>query len=286
MALTTQVILSLTMFLAIFTVMLAVVWLVRRWQQPAQQWLSDSTEQSLADFLIYLPVKVFWTRLLTALIPLLIGLAVWTNFGIAISAAFGTVVVVILAKKHLLARRHKLITKQLPDGLDMLVTATSAGLSFHAALDRSINQLPVPLRHEWQQLVRRTRTGEGIYVALLYFYQRVPTEAVLQVLLTVHLGLQHGSQQAQILQRLAESLRQQHYAIERVKSLSAQARMQGKVMLLLPIGLFAVLHYLHPENTRILTQTTAGHYLLAACLLLMVVGQTLIKKVLGSAYAR
>lgn len=259
--------------------------LIYRWRQPAQQWLKDSTEQSLADFLIYLPAKLFWERLTYFVLPFLVVISF--AFSVVASLLVGCfmTVVVLTIKNYLLARRHRLITQQLPDAIDLLVTAMQAGLSFNAALERSAAQVAVPLRYEWLLVIRRMRTGESPIAALQGFYKRVNTEAVLQMLLTMQLGIQHGSQQADILQRLALTLRQQQYAIERVKSLSAQARLQGKVMLFLPVGLFVALHFLHPENTKVLTQTQLGNALLLVSGGLMLVGHFLIRKILGDAYA-
>lgn len=286
MVITNLIVLFIVIFMVNMIVVYGLIWCVHRWQEPAQNWLKVSTEQSLADFLVYMPARVFWARFAFVLTPILGAAGVFISVQIAMLVAVCLLICVVVGKNFMLTRRHQIITRQLPDALDMLVTATSAGLSFHAALERTASQLPIPLRFEWQLISRLTRTGEGTTSALQNFYHRVPTEGVLQMLLTVQLGLQHGAQQAQVLQRLALSLRQQHYAIERVRSLSAQARMQGKVMMLLPAGLFIILHFLHPENTRVLLATSAGNYLLFSCLVLMVLGNYLIRKVLGTAYAQ
>lgn len=285
MEVTTTVIVMLALISVHITVFVILIHLVSRWKNPAQKWLIDNTEQSLADFLIYLPAKIFWERLALFVLPLLLILTVTTSILTSLIVGCLMALGAVSAKKVLLARRHRLINVQLPDAIDLLVTAMQAGLSFNAAFERSALQVAAPLRHEWSLVIRRMRTGETPITALSSFYQRVNTEAVLQMLLTMQLGIQHGSQQADILQRLAVTLRQQQYAIERVKSLSAQARLQGKVMLLLPIGLFTALHFLHPENTVILTQTEFGHYLLSFSLGLMIVGHFLIRKILGDAYA-
>ncbi|OZB05656.1 MAG: hypothetical protein B7X54_04780 [Idiomarina sp. 34-48-12] len=280
---------SVVVFSAIISVYLTLITLLMnslyRWRQPAQKWLKDNTEQSLADFLIYLPAKLFWERLTYVFLPILLVVSLVSSVLISVLVGCVMMVIVLALKNYLLARRHRLITQQLPDALDLIVTAMQAGLSFNAALERSASQVAVPLRHEWLLVIRRMRTGESPIAALTNFYQRVNTEAVLQMLLTMQLGIQHGSQQADILQRLALTLRQQQYAIERVKSLSAQARLQGKVMLFLPVGLFIALHFLHPENTKILTQTTLGNSLLVMSGGLMLVGHFLIRKILGDAYA-
>lgn len=285
MGVKTEIIVMLTLVSVYITGFILLIHFFDRWKNPAQKWLMDSTEQSLADFLIYLPAKIFWERLALFVLPLLLILAVLTSLFISFVVGCAMALGAVAAKNMLLAWRHQLINLQLPDAIDLLVTAMQAGLSFNAAFERSAMQVAAPLRYEWLLVIRRMRTGETPIVALTSFYQRVNTEAVLQMLLTMQLGIQHGSQQADILQRLAITLRQQQYAVERVKSLSAQARLQGKVMLLLPLGLFAALHFLHPENTTILTQTEFGHYLLGVSFGLMLIGHLLIRRILGEAYA-
>ena len=285
MALSQQVILGLLLLACSLCITYLFVVAIRFWQPRLREWLKESTEQSLADFLIYMPASQFWTRFAIALAPLVVVLGVVVSLTSALLVAGAGLISTYFIKNALLARRLNQVNRQLPDGLDLLVTAVSAGLSFQAALEETAPQLPWPLRQEWSLMVRLTKTGEGIYPALANFYQRINSEPVLQFLLTVHLGLQHGAQQVHVLQRLTQSLRQQHYAVERVKSLSAQARMQGKVMLMLPVGLFAVLHKLHPENTQTLLETSVGNLLIGACVGLMVCGHILIRKVLGMAYA-
>lgn len=285
MALSQQVILGLLLLACALCITYLFVVAIRFWQPRLREWLKKSTEQSLADFLIYMPASQFWTRFAIALAPLVVVLGVAVSLTSALLVAGAGLISTYFIKNALLARRLNQVNRQLPDGLDLLVTAVSAGLSFQAALEQTAPQLPWPLKQEWSLMVRLTKTGEGIYPALANFYHRINSEPVLQFLLTVHLGLQHGAQQVHVLQRLTQSLRQQHYAVERVKSLSAQARMQGKVMLMLPVGLFAVLHKLHPENTQTLLETSVGNLLIGACVGLMVCGHILIRKVLGMAYA-
>lgn len=278
------IILTVTMF--IISGIYGLHYVSQRWRKPAQFWLAESTESSLAAFLIYVPARVFWERILWLLLPILVILAMLVSLWISVVTALGIVVLLLLLKRRLLQRRYRLINEQLPDAIDLLVTAMQAGLSFAAALERSTLQLSAPLRHEWTLLLRQLRLGDSMEFVLQQFYQRIQTQAVMQLLLTIQLGLQHGAQQVEILQRLATNLRQQHYAVERVKSLSAQARMQGKVMIILPLLLFFGLHHLHPQNTSILLTTQLGNTLLIFCVALLGMGHFIVRQILGRAYAR
>lgn len=60
MALTLELSLA---FLAALSAILAIAFgasLLQRWQAPVTDWLKHSTEQSLADFLVYMPAAILW----------------------------------------------------------------------------------------------------------------------------------------------------------------------------------------------------------------------------------
>src|SRR5690554_5802462 len=146
------------------------VWVYSNWQPKLQSWLTENTEQSLAEFLIYMPASLFWTRLGIILTPIAVLIFSILSIGYAIAFVVLSLLGTLVAKKILLARRFTKINEQLPNAIDLLVTAMSAGMSFHAAMDQTATKLPRPIRLEWLQIVRRERTGDGIHSALKTFY--------------------------------------------------------------------------------------------------------------------
>ncbi|MDT7526651.1 MULTISPECIES: type II secretion system F family protein [Pseudidiomarina] len=271
-------VLGLTLFCLVVTLAMVVPHYVNKWGAQINQ----TTEQSLADFLIFMPVAQLWMRILMASVVLFMVVAL----AVSVQAALISVVVLILGlpalKNYLLTKRRKIIDKQLPDFILLIANGSAAGLSFMAAIEASVLQLPIPLRYEVQLLVRRSRTGDSLADALNDFYRRVPTDSMMQWVTTVQLGLKHGAQQVAVMQRLATSLQQQAYARERLLSLSAQARLQGKVMLFLPIGLFFILRKVEPGNTALLTETGTGQAMLIGCAILMFIGNMIVKKIMGN----
>ncbi len=244
--------------------------------------LRHETEQTLAEFLIYMSAGRLWLISAFMLLPPALFIGLWWDLTAALLGLVAFAIAIPWLRRWLLVKRYQRIGIQLPDCLHMVSNAMASGLSLLPALELTGGQLQRPLRSEFILLVHRLKLGDALSQALDDFYRRVPTEAVQFFSLTLTLGMQHGGQQVAVLQRMATALQQQLYARERLQSLSAQARMQGKVMFMLPIGLFFILQRLHPANTELLTGTQRGQIILGICLVLMLIGHLLIRRIMGS----
>ena len=248
-----------------------------------QQQLQVQTENTLWDFLSLATARQVWLVSLIAMVPMMVVvtfLASW--FWAAAVALLGCALLPLLRRK-LLQRRQQHVTLQLPDALTLLSHAMASGMSLLPALELSLSQCPQPLRSEFSLMLQRLRTGESLSAALEALAQRIPTLGVQFFVLTMQIGARHGGAQVAVLQRMATALQQQNIAYQRLLSLSAQARLQGRVMFMLPIGLFLVLHKMHPENTALLTDTQPGWVILGLCAILLVVGHLLVRKIMRSA---
>lgn len=254
----------------------------RRQVRQLHNELRDETEQSLAEFLIYMSAGRLWLISALILTPPALFIGLWWDLTAALAGLVVFAVAIPWLRRWLLIQRYKRIGVQLPDCLHMVSNAMASGLSLLPALELTASQLQRPLRSEFILLVHRLKLGDALSQALADFYRRVPTEAVQFFSLTLTLGMQHGGQQVAVLQRMATALQQQLYARQRLQSLSAQARMQGKVMFLLPVGLFFILQRLHPGNTELLTGTERGQIILGICLVLMLMGHLLIRRIMGT----
>ncbi len=278
--------LMVTIALTILSVVTLGVMLIPRYLASWGRQIKLTTEQSMADFLIYLPARQLWSRAAMLVAPIALLVAIAISVGAMLIMVTTLLLVLPWLKKLLLKLRHKAISKQLPDFIGQLANACAAGLGLSRAFEVTAAQVPIPLRYEIQLVVRRNRTGDSLHDALQGFHDRVPIPAVMYFVFTVQLGLKHGSQQVETLKRLALSIQQQIYARERLLSLSAQARMQGKVMLALPVLLFFLLKHIQPSNVELLLRTTAGNLMLFGCAILLTVGHLLIRQIMGDPHVR
>lgn len=248
--------------------------------QALQAQVFAQTEASLAEFLIFLPPTQFWCLVAAVVLPT--GFIVLFQFGPFWAVLVVAAIVLLLPWfRHLLhAKRCDRIAQQLPDVVLALANALAAGLALAPALAAVCPRLPQPIEQEFSLLNRRLQWGDSLAAGLADFYQRVPRGGVYQFLLVLTLAKQHGAQQVTVLQRLAKSLQQRIYAERRLRSFSAQARLQGRVMLMLPIGLFVVLQWVQPSDNALLLTTHTGQFMLALAAIMMLIGHLLVRQLI------
>src|SRR5699024_6287771 len=111
--------------------------------------------------------------------------------------------------------------------------------------------------------------------------QRVPTEGVQLVVSALHIAIQTGGSLAQMLERIAATLRARLHLQGRIRALTAQGRMQAWVMAILPVALAAVLSWLDPEGMEKLWTTPQGWLIIAVVVGLELAGLLLIRRIVS-----
>ncbi|RUO45911.1 hypothetical protein CWE21_12955 [Pseudidiomarina aquimaris] len=244
--------------------------------------IEQRAEASLAVFLVFLPMWQFWYGVaLLALLVALFVFAVTHDWRWVVVSLIVTLGALPMLRSVLHKRRTERIERQLPEALRLLANSLQAGMSLASALALTAQQIQPPLATELSVIVQRQRTGESLELAFADLQRRANSSIVQFFGFIILMSVKHGGQQADVLSRMAVAIQQQHYAQQRVLSLSAQARMQGRVMFFLPIGLFLALKVVHQDTTEILLTTGAGQILLLICACLMGAGFFLTRRILG-----
>ena len=243
----------------------------------------DETERSFKSLLIFMPAKHFYIAVAVTAIAIALLVLIFTQ-QLAWAFVSGALFLACLplVRTWLVNRRLALIHQQLPDGMRLLVGGLQAGLSLLPALTISAEQLPRPLASEFYVLIQRQRAGDSLAQALALFYHRAPSQFVEFFVFALITSHRHGGQQGAMLARMADALQQQHYARERMLSLSAQARLQGKIMMLLPVLLFFAINAVQPSSTDLLLYTQAGQLLLLVAFTMLALGFFITRRILGS----
>lgn len=278
-----QLVISLLVAVSVGLVTSLVLILNKQRRLELRKQLQLQTENTLWEFLSSASARQVWGLSLVIILPLfgIIALATslfWAAFGALLCFA-----VLPLLRRHLLRRRQHQVTLQLPDTLTLLSHAMASGMSLLPALELTLVQSPQPLKGELSLMLQRLRLGDSLSIALAALAARIPTMAIQFFVLTMQIGSRHGGQQVAVLQRMAAALQAQNIAQQRLLSLSAQARLQGRVMFMLPIALFFALRWLHPENTALLTDTQPGWTILALSAVLLVLGHLLVRRIMHGA---
>ena len=184
-----------------------------------------------------------------------------------------------LILRHERRRRARRFDAQLPDLVLALAGALRAGAGVQPALRHLVAQSSPPLSQEFGLMLREQRLGLGFQDALLQLRARMPTESCGLVVSALGIAARTGGSLADTLESIAQTLRARQHWLGRVEALTAQGRMQSRIMAGLPAVLALVLSRLEPEAMALLWQTWYGWIVLAAILLLEGLGIFWIRRV-------
>ena len=169
-----------------------------------------------------------------------------------------------LILRHVRRRRARRFDAQLPDLVLALAGALRAGAGVQPALRHLVAQSSPPLSQEFGLMLREQRLGLGFQDALLQLRARMPTESCGLVVSALGIAARTGGSLADTLESIAQTLRARQHWLGRVEALTAQGRMQSRIMAGLP---------------AVLWQTWYGWIVLAAILLLEGLGIFWIRRV-------
>ncbi len=170
------------------------------------------------------------------------------------------------------------IIVQFPHALLILSASLRAGVSLQAALQQLNEACISPLREEWIHLHNDQRLGLDIEQALDHFSKRLNIPSIDTAIAMMQIAYATGGPLALALEKIAHSLRNQHMIKDKLQALTAQGRLQGKILGFLPILLLIVLQWLEPESMQALWGTETGWMMLGLIVVLESLGICFIRR--------
>jgi tight adherence protein B len=169
-------------------------------------------------------------------------------------------------------KRQKNMAEQLPDVLSILASSLRAGHSFLQALDQVAGEIKDPSAGEFHRVVSDIRLGRSIDDAMIEMADRVGSEDMRWAVMAVNIQRQVGGNLAEVLDIVANTVRERAYVQRQVRVLSAEGRLSIAILSALPFGIFLYLALMNPEYVAPLFTTMMGRILLTIGLTLMGVG--------------
>jgi tight adherence protein B len=176
-------------------------------------------------------------------------------------------------------RRVRRFDMQLPDALLALGSALRAGATLQAGLRQIVAEGQAPLAQEFGLMLSEQRLGVTMDESLSNLYRRVPTETSNLVVSALRIAADTGGNLAETLERIAATVRARLHMEGRIRALTAQGRMQARVVGALPLLLIAVLYRLEPDAMRQLWTTAHGWAVLLTVLSLETFGLWMIRRI-------
>lgn len=225
------------------------------------------------------PRRIYLAHLAVIAIAAGVCAFVFRTWIAALPAALAAWALPALVYRHLTRQRLKRFERQLPDALALFAGSLRAGASFNVALEQLIEEQPAPVSQEFELFLREQRLGVDADVALQRMAQRIPLTDFQMVAAGMRISRETGGNLANVLESLAETLRRKAIMESKIVALTAQGRMQGVVMSLLPVLLAGVLYLMEPDAMGLLFTTPTGWMVLAGCVVMEALGYVAIRKI-------
>jgi tight adherence protein B len=186
--------------------------------------------------------------------------------------------VYVLRKK---ARRFRLFELALPDALDMVVSALRGGQSMVSAFGIAANEAPEPVGRELRICFEEQNFGLDLRTALDNLVRRMPLADLRMVTTCIVIQKESGGNLAEVLDKTAQVIRDRFRIRQQIRTHTAQGRMTGWILSILPFGLGLILFLISPEHMNLLFSRPLGHKMIAAGVGMNIVGLLIIRKIVN-----
>jgi len=177
------------------------------------------------------------------------------------------------------AKRVRAFEEQFPDCLEFLSRSMRAGHAFSVALEMVPREFSPPLSVEFRRAFEEQNLGQALEVVLYKLSQRVPSMDVQFFVSAVLLQKRTGGNLAELLDKLAQIIRERFKLRGRIRAVSAQGLMSGRILAAIPLGVAAMMFLVNPQYARFFIDDSTGHLLIAVGLGLQFVGYLIILKI-------
>ncbi len=222
------------------------------------------------------PAEFLLRIVLSGLLGLVIGVFLLRqSLGQNIAAAAGLVVgapIPWLWLRYKLNRRSRRFSEQLPEAIDMIVSAMRAGYSFQAAMKLVGEEVPDPLGPEFLRFYEEQRLGVEVRTALLAILQRTPDLDLRMFVTAVLIQRETGGNLTEVLERLSTLMREREGFRGELETLTAESKLSARILGALPFVVFAAIISLNPFFLSPVLATTTGRWAMFAAVVSVFLG--------------
>ncbi|HZG84283.1 type II secretion system F family protein [Paenibacillus sp.] len=176
-------------------------------------------------------------------------------------------------------KRIRKFNSKLPDFIVILIGSLKAGYSFMQALKSAEEEMDSPFKDEIRQVLKEMQYGSSLEEALADLLERMPNKDLELIIDAVVIQKQVGGNLVAILEIILQTVRDRMSAQQQIVTLTAQGRLSGIIIGLLPIGVGSLLHLIDPSYITTLFHSTLGLCLLAGGIVLELTGFLFIRKI-------
>ena len=202
--------------------------------------------------------------------------------GSIIGAAIGTGIGLFLPYLWLGMKERKrleLFQEQLPEAIDMLVSAMKAGYSFQAAMKFIGEETPQPLGPEFARFYEEQRLGMEVRTALLAMQERVNSLDLRMFVTAILIQRETGGNLSEVLGKISTLMRERSALKGEIATLTAESKLSARILGALPFVVFGMVNLLNPGFMRPMLQTSLGPWVFLGATMMVAFGYWIMMRI-------
>lgn len=185
-------------------------------------------------------------------------------------ALFAALPWLFLAAKR--RRRLRKFERQLPEALDLISRSMRAGHSFPSGLEMVVNEGRPPIAVEFRKTSDEVNFGISVQEALHNLARRVPSTDLRYFVVAVLIQRETGGNLTELLDSLSALIRKRFQLLEKVRALSAEGRVSGWILGIMPFFMAVVINVVNPNYLQLLLDDPLGMDLVIGAVVFMAFG--------------
>src|SRR5215203_6707914 len=177
-------------------------------------------------------------------------------------------------------KRFEAFLSHLPDALDLISRALSAGHAFSESLQMVSTEMPEPIATEFRKAYEEQNLGLSVKLALENLTQRIPLLDLKLCVTAILIQRETGGNLSEILEKVAYTIRERFRIMEDLKTLTLSSRWSAWLLCALPLFLAVYMSVMNPTYMEVMWRDPRGHYLIAAAMTMQVTGMLIVRKIL------
>jgi tight adherence protein B len=221
-------------------------------------------KSSPADFLVLVVIGMVVAAVVGTLAGgLLLGLLFFLATALAAKLAVGAMT----------NRRKRAFADQLDNTLQLFSGSLRAGHSLLRAVDAVARESQAPTSEELTRIVNETRLGMDLDTSLDQAAKRMGSEDFSWVAQAIGIHREVGGDLAEVLDRVAGTIRERNQIKRQVRTLAAEGKMSAYILMALPVLIAAILSLISPEYiSQFVTNGLIGYAMIGVALLMFAIG--------------
>jgi tight adherence protein B len=249
------------------------------WESYEEKYL-EGAERTLDDlFLTIPPQQLLWLTTLGAFALFTLGFVFTDSLVVGGALALLGGMAPRVALFMMRRARLKKFGEQLVESMVTMTNALRSGVALPKAFQIVAHDMPKPICQEFGILVQEMRLGMDIEEAMESMLTRVPSQDLELVCTSVGISNSVGGNLAEVFDRLAETIRERFRIEGRIEALTAQGKIQGLMVSVLPLFVGGMIYIIDPKMMEPMFTTTIGIVMLVVMAIMEALGYFFVRKV-------